>query len=52
MLNKAVELGNNIGLIATVETAGPTSEKLLNEIAESKGKTIKIKTEIDRKSVV
>lgn len=44
MLNKAVETGSNIGLIATVETAGPTSEKLLHKIAQTKNKTINIKT--------
>lgn len=44
MLRKAVEIGSNIGLIATVETAGPTSEGILNEIAKTKNKTINVKT--------
>lgn len=46
MLQKAVEMGNNIGLIATVETAGPTSKKILNDIAKKENKTINIKTEV------
>ncbi|UYP07341.1 aspartate/glutamate racemase family protein [Priestia megaterium] len=46
MLDRAVSMGNRIGLIATVAAAGPTSEQILKDIAEEKGKSIVINTEI------
>lgn len=46
MLEKAVSMGEQIGLIATVRAAGPTSEKILKEIAQKEGKSIVVNTEI------
>ncbi|GGE42234.1 hypothetical protein GCM10011391_21290 [Pullulanibacillus camelliae] len=46
MLEQAVEMGHYIGLIATVAAAGPTSEKILIELAEEKGKEISVVTEV------
>ncbi|MGM7719823.1 aspartate/glutamate racemase family protein [Metabacillus sp. Hm71] len=44
MLEKAVEIGHRIGVIATVEAAGPTTTTLLKEISSKKQKDIMIKT--------
>lgn len=46
MLEKAVSKGEQIGLIATVKAAGPTSEQISQEIARKKGKSIVVNTEI------
>ncbi len=44
MLEKAVEIGNKIGVIATVEAAGPTTEGLLKQAAAAKEKDVDIET--------
>lgn len=44
MLNKAIEIGGKIGVIATVEKAGPTTTNLLYKTAEEKGKTVDVET--------
>ncbi|RAS75549.1 Asp/Glu/hydantoin racemase [Priestia endophytica] len=44
MLEQAVETGNRIGVIATVEAAGPTTTKLLEGIAAKHQKNIFIET--------
>lgn len=44
MLEKAAEIGNRIGVIATVEAAGPTTEGLLKQAAAEKEKEVEIKT--------
>ncbi|MED3727680.1 aspartate/glutamate racemase family protein [Priestia filamentosa] len=46
MLENAIEIGHQIGVIATVEAAGPTTTKLLEKRALEKGKEISIKTEV------
>lgn len=46
MLNEAVGIGGKIGVIATVEKAGPTTTNLLYETAEEKGKKIDVNTVI------
>ncbi|MEN1969574.1 aspartate/glutamate racemase family protein [Lentibacillus sp. N15] len=46
MLNEAVNTGKRIGLIATVATAGTTSEEIMLKIAEEKGKSIEVHTEV------
>ncbi|MFD2215541.1 aspartate/glutamate racemase family protein [Metabacillus endolithicus] len=45
MLEKAVTIGEKIGVIATVAAAGPTTTKLIKEIANNKQKEIEIVTE-------
>ncbi|MGO4889997.1 aspartate/glutamate racemase family protein [Anaerobacillus sp. MEB173] len=44
MLELAVENATRIGVIATVEAAGPTTTKLLQEYAEKSNKTVSIQT--------
>ncbi|WP_100012686.1 aspartate/glutamate racemase family protein [Lentibacillus sediminis] len=44
MLDKAVEIGGRISVIATVEKAGPTTTNLLYKTAEEKGKKIDVNT--------
>ncbi|MFS0776886.1 aspartate/glutamate racemase family protein [Neobacillus sp. 3P2-tot-E-2] len=44
MLEKAVEIGQHIGVIATVEMAGPTTTRLLQSIADERGKLVEIQT--------
>lgn len=46
MLEQAVDSGERIAVIATVEKAGPTTEQLLKEIADERKKTVEIHTEI------
>lgn len=46
MLEKAVDMGERIGVIATVEAAGPTTTKLLKGIAKERGKMVHIQTEV------
>lgn len=46
MLEKAVDMGTHIGVIATVEAAGPTTRKILEEVSSKKEKTVKIETVI------
>lgn len=46
MLEKAVDMGERIGVIATVEAAGPITTKLLKGIAEEQGKMVDIQTEV------
>lgn len=46
MLEKAVESGNRIAVIATVGKAGPTTEQLLREIADERKKDVEIHTEV------
>jgi Hydantoin racemase len=40
MLRKAVELGSNIGVVATVEAAGPTTANLLQQYAAESGRNV------------
>ncbi|MBF6634651.1 MAG: Asp/Glu/hydantoin racemase [Planococcus sp. (in: Bacteria)] len=46
MLEKAVEMGGRIGIIATVSAAGPTTATLLKGIAEERNKVIETETVI------
>lgn len=46
MLEKAVQLGEKIGVIATVGAAGPTTEGLLKQIAARQKKTITVNTQV------
>jgi aspartate/glutamate racemase len=46
MMDLAVQDGNRIGLLATVPTTVPPSERLLRVAAEEAGKTIEIKTRL------
>ncbi|SDF61088.1 aspartate/glutamate racemase family protein [Sporomusa acidovorans] len=46
MLEHAIQLGNKIGVIATVATAGPTTEGLLKEIAQQTNKKVDVYTHI------
>ncbi|MDT3763076.1 aspartate/glutamate racemase family protein [Priestia filamentosa] len=46
MLERAIEIGHRIGVIATVEAAGPTTTKLLEKISCEKRKEISVKTEV------
>lgn len=46
MLEKAIDMGNRIGVIATVEAAGPTTKKLLETISSNKQKDVIIQTVI------
>ncbi len=43
MLEEAVKIGGKIGVIATVEKAGPTTTNLLYQTAKNRGKTIDVK---------
>ncbi|MFP3121878.1 aspartate/glutamate racemase family protein [Ectobacillus funiculus] len=44
MLEKAVEMGSRIGVIATVEAAGPTTATILEKISSEKQKDVVVKT--------
>ncbi|MGE7906809.1 aspartate/glutamate racemase family protein [Peribacillus sp. NPDC094092] len=44
MLEKAVGMGNRIGVIATVEAAGPTTTTILKKISSKRQKDVSIKT--------
>ncbi|QQK75364.1 Asp/Glu/hydantoin racemase [Salicibibacter cibarius] len=44
MLEKAVEKSSDIVVIATVKAAGPTTERMLNDVAAKRNKKISIKT--------
>jgi Asp/Glu/hydantoin racemase len=44
MLEKAVEMGSRIGVIATVEAAGPTTATMLEKVALQKQKDVMVKT--------
>ncbi|YCA41601.1 aspartate/glutamate racemase family protein [Bacillus sp. JZ8] len=46
MLESAIEIGHRVGVIATVEAAGPTTTKLLEKISCEKRKEISVKTEV------
>lgn len=46
MLEQAVDSGDRIAVIATVEKAGPTTEQLLKEIADGRKKEVAIHTVI------
>ncbi|WP_156153606.1 aspartate/glutamate racemase family protein [Domibacillus robiginosus] len=46
MLEKAVEMGSHIGVIATVPAAGPTTTALLNSIARECQKSIQVHTAV------
>jgi len=46
MLEKAVELSKNIFVIATVKAAGPTTKKVIQEIALKKGKDVTVQVRI------
>lgn len=46
MLEKAVDMGPRIGVIATVEAAGPTTTMLLEKVSTERQKDVSIKTEI------
>ena len=46
MLEKAIEMGDRIGIIATVPAAGPTTATLLKEMAEKCHKLIEIETAV------
>ncbi|MBO1511491.1 aspartate/glutamate racemase family protein [Metabacillus bambusae] len=45
MLEKAVSIGEKIGVIATVAAAGPTTTNLIKEVAEKQHKEVEIFTE-------
>lgn len=44
MLNEAVKIGGTIGVIATVEKAGPTTTSLLYQTAKEQEKEVNVKT--------
>lgn len=46
MLEHAIEVGEKLGVIATVGAAGPTTTKLLYEIAEENNRTIEVDTHV------
>lgn len=46
MLEKAVDMGARIGVIATIEAAGPTTTKILEKISSNRQKDVTIKTVI------
>lgn len=46
MLEHAVQLAEHIGVIATVNAAGPTTAALLKEIARERNKNIEVYTEV------
>ncbi|WP_366249702.1 aspartate/glutamate racemase family protein [Terribacillus aidingensis] len=50
MLERAVEIGSKIGVIATVEAAGPTTEGLLKQVAQEKAKEVDIETVVIHKA--
>ena len=46
MLERAVDMGTRIGVIATIEAAGPTTTTILEEISSKRQKDVTIKTVI------
>lgn len=46
MLEKAVDMGSQIGVIATVEAAGPTTTRLLEGVAKERNKNVRIDTKV------
>ncbi|RNB82135.1 Asp/Glu/hydantoin racemase [Brevibacillus nitrificans] len=46
MLARAVLLGERIGVVATVVTAGPTTKGLLEQFAQASGKAVQVDVEI------
>lgn len=46
MLELATEKGSKIGVIATIEAAGPTTTNMLYDVADRKNKTIEVDTHI------
>lgn len=46
MLEQAIQMGENIGVIATVGAAGPTTERLLKELAVKQSKNIMVNTQV------
>ena len=50
MAREAVEKGDSIGIIATVPTSAPATERLLLEAAAEKGKKIRIEKAINREA--
>ncbi|SDF60927.1 aspartate/glutamate racemase family protein [Sporomusa acidovorans] len=46
MLEQAIQIADRIGVIATVGTAGPTTTRLLQDIAKQRHKEVKVYTEI------
>jgi Asp/Glu/hydantoin racemase len=50
MLEKAVDMGSRIGVIATVEAAGPTTTTLLEKVSSERQKDVVIKTVIIREA--
>lgn len=44
MMEMAVEYGKRVGLLATLDTTVPSSERLLRIVAGERGKTVEIKT--------
>lgn len=47
MIEQAVKLGNRIGVVASVATAGPTTEKAVKEKAEALGKEVEVFVEVN-----
>ena len=47
MIEQAVKLGSKIGVVATVATAGPTTEKAVKDKAEILGKDVEVLVEIN-----
>ena len=45
MLEKAVKIGKHIGVVATVAAAGPTTTKIIKDIAQQRKKEINVYTE-------
>jgi len=46
MLRRALEHGRRIGVVATVEAAGPTTAKLLRDYAAEAGRTIEVSVRV------
>ena len=46
MLESALEMGERIGVVATVATAGPTTKGLLEQMAEERGKSVQVELEV------
>jgi Asp/Glu/hydantoin racemase len=47
MAKQAVELGDKIGIVATLRTSAPATKRLLKEAAREKGQTVSIETAIN-----
>ncbi|MCM3550781.1 aspartate/glutamate racemase family protein [Alkalihalobacillus clausii] len=46
MLEKAVELSEKINVIATVNAAGPTTKRMIEEVAKQKGKEVTVEARV------